>query len=748
MSFRKKARAVITPSVIARSRARVADISSDDKTKDDGRKSLDIKNETCDASCDDSGGPKAASDESKHIEDVAKKLTQEPRDLSSSNNPSTSTPILGKRFKRARPTPILTGRSVLKKISEPITDKVKLEEISSITDHHSRNSFRAKESEIDLTCNLVTEASLEQLDNYKIKQESDDQPVAPLSNGQEFEIDNKVNHLDYSLPSDDQDGSSQAQISDNTDHKSSERFMQVSRESENIDENPTGFVVTESRITEDIVLVEHEKIDQKNENRASGSAFRVEQQNYENPNKDILNTGKVMTEVKTENVDESNAETSNLKTLPVGSRFKRRRPVPSFGTLRPSKTNEIVSERTNLLESGTKASENKSFMKSEADTHITESDKTPEENCKNNVKKLTSSKLKPRFTPNLSRVNRTKTENDESASCDQRTASTDVKVAATLSFEDTSLIKHEGEAEADVTENQKQQKGVKSITSLDDENVHKVENEEETVSSFTKPANTSGFLSNLTSSGTRDLPDSEIKNGAEEAIHLTEEVNLSEKHKRTKSGEGKAEVIKTPRRSRFKPNIVSKSNRNDTTKTTSAKSTSFEVDKESCSTEEDISKDETDFEKFSERKVRFMPDNNKEFSKSEESGSYCEEDNELGDNEQRVNPAKAPYSYSRSHSDTEDGSQSEGEGIHHHSKRKFAPFLGPSVRQRRRLSSMTMSEDEGLMSDKNMTEKAKSSSEVSFIFDPILLEISKPVVQLFPSTIPANIELKPNLRCL
>ena len=730
MSFCKKARAVVTPSIIARSRARVADISSDDTTKADGKKSLDIKNETCDDSCDDSGGPTATSDKSKHIDDVGKKLA--PRDLSTSKNPYTSTPILGKRFKRARPTPILTGRLVQKKKSEPITDKVKLEETSSFTEHHSRNSFRSQESEIGLTCNSVAEASLDHLEDNKVKQESDDQLVTPLSNRPEFEINNEVDHLDCDLPSGNQDSSSPTKIVDYTDHKSSEKFMQILRESENIDENPTGFVVTESRITEDIILVEHGKIDQKNENRASSSAFRVEKQNYQNTDIEVLNTGKVTTEVKTEHVDESSAETRNLKTSPVGSRFKRRRPVPSLGTPRPNKTNktnEIVNEMTRLLEGGgIKAAKNQSFIKSDADTHRTESGTTPGENCKNNEKKLKISKLKPRFTPNLSRVSRTKTENDEIASCDKRTASTDVKVDATLSFEEMSLIKHEGETETDVTENQKQEKGVQSMKSLYDEDVHRVENEEETVSSFTKPANMSGFLSNLTSSGTSDLPNSKIKNDAEESVHLTDEVNVLEKQGRAIKEEGKSGEVKTPRRSRFKPNLISKSNRNDTKKTTSQKSASFEGDKESCSPEEDISKDETDFEKFSERKVRFMPGNDKEFRKSKESGSYYEEDNELGDNEQRVKPAKAPYSYSRSHSDTEDGSQSEGEGIHHHSKRKFAPFLGPSVRQRRRLSSMTMSEDEGHMSDKNMTEKAKGSSEVSFIFYTIVLESSKSAV--------------------
>ena len=61
--------------------------------------------------------------------------------------------------------------------------------------------------------------------------------------------------------------------------------------------------------------------------------------------------------------------------------------------------------------------------------------------------------------------------------------------------------------------------------------------------------------------------------------------------------------------------------------------------------------------------------------------------------------------------DTEDGSQSEGEMSHYPAKRKkFAPNLGPKVRQRRRLSSMTLSEDEGLPSEWHPSDKAKNRS--------------------------------------
>ena len=66
------------------------------------------------------------------------------------------------------------------------------------------------------------------------------------------------------------------------------------------------------------------------------------------------------------------------------------------------------------------------------------------------------------------------------------------------------------------------------------------------------------------------------------------------------------------------------------------------------------------------------------------------------------------------HSDTEDGSQSEGEGIQHH-KRKFTPYLGPKVRQRRR--SVTLFEDDGHMSDKNQKD---SNPEVFYFLVFIL----------------------------
>ena len=70
------------------------------------------------------------------------------------------------------------------------------------------------------------------------------------------------------------------------------------------------------------------------------------------------------------------------------------------------------------------------------------------------------------------------------------------------------------------------------------------------------------------------------------------------------------------------------------------------------------------------------------------------------------------------HSDTEDGSQSEGEGIQHH-KRKFTPYLGPKVRQRRR--SVTLFEDDGHMSDKSQKD---SNPEVLYFLVFILSSLS------------------------
>ena len=68
--------------------------------------------------------------------------------------------------------------------------------------------------------------------------------------------------------------------------------------------------------------------------------------------------------------------------------------------------------------------------------------------------------------------------------------------------------------------------------------------------------------------------------------------------------------------------------------------------------------------------------------------------------------------YSGPHSDAEDGSQSEGEGIHQHGKRKFTPCLGPRVRQRRRLSSVNLSEDESHAAAKISNDFANASDKV------------------------------------
>ena len=58
---------------------------------------------------------------------------------------------------------------------------------------------------------------------------------------------------------------------------------------------------------------------------------------------------------------------------------------------------------------------------------------------------------------------------------------------------------------------------------------------------------------------------------------------------------------------------------------------------------------------------------------------------------------------------------------------------------------MTMSEDEGHMSDKNMQDKVKGSSEVSFIFYLTLLDSSKHAVSLFKSY-PSQCEGEPRSR--
>eukprot|EP00794_Sanderia_malayensis_P016979 gene16979-18690_t len=124
------------------------------------------------------------------------------------------------------------------------------------------------------------------------------------------------------------------------------------------------------------------------------------------------------------------------------------------------------------------------------------------------------------------------------------------------------------------------------------------------------------------------------------------------------------------------------------------------------------------------KQVRFTPNVretcNRQDSQDDESHVKDSKtnDTEDGKNERSRLLQSGPLSTS----DPEDGSQSESEGLHHHSKRKFAPCLGPRVRQRKRLSSMTLSDDEGAL-DGNMTGAANIANEsFTIISTPMALD--------------------------
>ena len=174
---------------------------------------------------------------------------------------------------------------------------------------------------------------------------------------------------------------------------------------------------------------------------------------------------------------------------------------------------------------------------------------------------------------------------------------------------------------------------------------------------------------------------------------------------------------KKSKRVRFKPNIVAKSYRSYSKSSADANSVNESLNVEAVSDISDKSDCDTG---VTRQKVRFneqlMEDatsktelDNEFFATDSVNSKECAT-NSKGFHSQEIKHSK---SHLGQHSDTEDGSQSEGEGIHHHSKRKFIPYLGPKVRQRRHLSSITLSEDEGLTSDKTLQDSCKLSEMVS-----------------------------------
>lgn len=182
--------------------------------------------------------------------------------------------------------------------------------------------------------------------------------------------------------------------------------------------------------------------------------------------------------------------------------------------------------------------------------------------------------------------------------------------------------------------------------------------------------------------------------------------------------EGKTEPeAKGSRRVRFKPNVMS---RNVRTKMESLKKNKTIDDgnddddyiPDGASTDDKISQKNEEGHWVGKKHVRFNENDVDEGSAkilSDDPNCSLESKNVNAQDQGRTSVQNG------SHSDAEDGLQSEGEGTHHHSRRKFTPCLGPQVRQRRRLSSMTLSEDEGHMSDKNSKDKGRTSELVSSI---------------------------------
>ena len=175
---------------------------------------------------------------------------------------------------------------------------------------------------------------------------------------------------------------------------------------------------------------------------------------------------------------------------------------------------------------------------------------------------------------------------------------------------------------------------------------------------------------------------------------------------------------KKPKHVRFKPNITSKDNRPNTRTPVlndvhdQESNASFERVNDEMSHQTSVKSNIDHNQKALFEKVLRYSDNlaiGHGNSLGEVEGHTVVKENVTGiDSHDSLyhTPHSAPYS------DTEEGSQSEGEGIQHHNRRKFIPCLGPKVRQRRRLSSLTVSEDDGHMSDKNQKD---SVVEVVFL---------------------------------
>ena len=184
----------------------------------------------------------------------------------------------------------------------------------------------------------------------------------------------------------------------------------------------------------------------------------------------------------------------------------------------------------------------------------------------------------------------------------------------------------------------------------------------------------------------------------------------------TSSTNAQEKITKRSKRVRFKPNVVAKSSRS-TSKNTEKNEKTEKCDSEAPaayqSNDAEVKKSETD-QPVSKKKVHFSENAVKEGMNDEVRNSTAGNDNSFDGRSllstEDVDMQVRSLPQSGQYSDADDGSQSESESLHHHNRRKFAPCLGPQVRQRKRLSSMTLSEDEGHVSDKNNQDSGMVSS--------------------------------------
>eukprot|EP00795_Rhopilema_esculentum_P013059 gene13059-3835_t len=608
MSFRKKARPVIAVSAVARARiSKSSVIEQPDKEKDDTSLQEDVA----------IPGPCDLSSNQPNVDNnaVEANIPQNVNDESISENDTSSswssTPIAsGRRFKRAKPMPnfVSTKRPCQpSKLTKSENSPSKIDELQS-TSFLEAITHNESQGTQGSTCKKKDGNYLHNTDS-KIELECkgiEDQGFCSSTLVPDTQSEIKIRNLEEPCPN-----LSQLEVG----------ATDSSLDCSNVDENPMGFLVTESKISYGSSYFEN-KVTEESKQDSCTVPFKEDKSCEDNINNKIS----------------KGTESRNLSQL---SRFKRQKPKPIIGGQRLKVTKDVDKQKKDTNSESNKITE--TFATANDKNIPDESFKTVESSCR--------------------------------------------------------IKEEEGKSE----------------------NIVNVEEKLILVNDCKMESDSSDQLVTL-----KETPKNEFLNDTVKQLENMESSILNgNESPKVDSGGSSVKGSRVCKRVKFKPNITPKDLR--------VKSKRENNDKEDIANNSTMENSSTDDSKRENEQRHPEPTNPTESQSVERTGGKHVRFNQDivnenvsksfdGTDEKLLNAVEKDIintagelsqesRYPGPHSDAEDGSQSEGEGIHHHGKRKFTPCLGPRVRQRRRLSSVNLSEDESHAAAKISSNFANASDK-------------------------------------